>query len=98
MNRIVAAEALRARDLGAQERRRRRFHPIHIHLSLFQIMKRNGAPPRTRACVKDTVVLGPNDEVELKIAFEDFKGGTSSTATTSNTSEDMAMMARFDTV
>jgi FtsP/CotA-like multicopper oxidase with cupredoxin domain len=74
------------------------FHPIHIHLSLFQIMKRNGGPPPPEErALKDTVVLGPNDEVELKIAFEDFRGRYVFHCHNIE-HEDMAMMARFDTI
>src|SRR5262249_1093648 len=74
------------------------FHPIHIHLSLFQILKRNGAPPPPEErALKDTVVLGPNDEVELSIRFEDFRGRYVFHCHNLE-HEDLAMMARVDSV
>jgi len=72
-------------------------HPIHIHLESFQILSRNGQPPAAyEAGQKDTVVLGPDDEVKLYIQFRTFRGRY--VFHCHNTEhEDMAMMARFDT-
>jgi FtsP/CotA-like multicopper oxidase with cupredoxin domain len=74
------------------------WHPIHIHLALFLIQKRNGAPPPAHErAFKDTVILGPGDEVELSIKFEDFRGRYVFHCHNIE-HEDMAMMARFDTI
>ena len=74
------------------------FHPIHIHLSLFEILRRNGAPPAPEErAMKDTVVLNPNDEVDLRIQFQDFRGRYVFHCHNLE-HEDLAMMARFDTV
>lgn len=74
------------------------WHPIHIHLDLFEIKRRNGAPPPPwERAKKDTVVLGPNEEVELHIRFRTFRGRYVFHCHNIE-HEDMAMMARFDTI
>jgi spore coat protein A, manganese oxidase len=38
------------------------FHPLHIHLTDFKVLSRNGQPPASyEATPKDVVYLGPND-------------------------------------
>lgn len=53
-------------------------HPIHPHLDLMRVLRRNGKTPplheRDGMGRKDTVVLGPNDEVDVFIKFRDFPG------------------------
>jgi spore coat protein A len=46
------------------------FHPVHIHLVDFQILKRNGAAPFPyEKGWKDVVYVGPNETVELAMRF-----------------------------
>ena len=74
------------------------WHPIHIHLALFEIIRRNGAPPPAwERAFKDTASLGPGDEVDVRIKFSDFRGRYVFHCHNIE-HEDMAMMARFDTV
>ena len=74
------------------------WHPIHVHLNSFQILRRNGAPPPVwEQGMKDTVVLGPGDEVDVRIQFASFRGRYVFHCHNIE-HEDMAMMARFDTV
>jgi FtsP/CotA-like multicopper oxidase with cupredoxin domain len=50
-------------------------HPIHIHHEDFVILRRNGRrPPLHERGFKDTVNLGPNDEVRVHIPFVTFTG------------------------
>jgi FtsP/CotA-like multicopper oxidase with cupredoxin domain len=75
-------------------------HPIHVHLDYMRVLTRNGQLPpideRDGQARRDTVVLGPGDEVEVFLLFRDFKG--SYVFHCHNLEhEDMAMMARFDT-
>jgi len=74
------------------------WHPMHVHLNLFDVVSRNGAPPPPwEQAKKDTVVLGPNDEVDVRIRFERYRGRFVFHCHNIE-HEDMAMMARFDTV
>jgi FtsP/CotA-like multicopper oxidase with cupredoxin domain len=75
------------------------WHPIHIHLSFMRVLERNGQLPgpleRDGMAKKDTVLLGPGDEVKVFIQFRDFTGQT--VFHCHNTEhEDMAMMGRLD--
>lgn len=46
------------------------FHPVHIHLVDFQIVRRNGAAPYAyEKGWKDVVYVGPNETVELVMRF-----------------------------
>ena len=46
------------------------FHPLHIHLVDFQILRRNGAAPYAyERGWKDVVYVGPNETVELVMRF-----------------------------
>jgi FtsP/CotA-like multicopper oxidase with cupredoxin domain len=50
-------------------------HPIHIHLNMFQILDRNGAPPsEAEAGWKDTVAVGPDETVRVIVRFTDYSG------------------------
>ena len=74
------------------------WHPIHIHLSSFEILRRNGAPPPPQErAMKETVILGPGDEVDLRMNFQNFRGRYVFHCHNVD-HEDLAMMARFDTI
>jgi spore coat protein A len=50
-------------------------HPIHLHLVMFQVLKRNGAaPPPAERGWKDTVRVNPRETVEIAARFGDFTG------------------------
>jgi FtsP/CotA-like multicopper oxidase with cupredoxin domain len=76
-------------------------HPIHVHLDFMRVLTRNGELPpldeRDGMARRDTVVLGPNDEVEVFLRFHDFTGPFVFHCHNLE-HEDMAMMGRFDTV
>ncbi len=47
-----------------------RFHPVHIHLAEFQILDRNGDPPRSyERGWKDTFLLGEQETVRAILRF-----------------------------
>jgi FtsP/CotA-like multicopper oxidase with cupredoxin domain len=47
------------------------FHPLHIHLVDFQVLSRNGGPPRPEERgPKDTVYVGEGQTVRLLMRFE----------------------------
>lgn len=49
------------------------FHPFHIHDVQFRILTRNGAAPAAHeAGLKDTVVLAPQERVEVQLSFTKF--------------------------
>jgi spore coat protein A, manganese oxidase len=46
------------------------FHPVHIHLVDFQVLRRNGRPPFPyERGLKDVVYVGPNERVEVLMTF-----------------------------
>jgi FtsP/CotA-like multicopper oxidase with cupredoxin domain len=50
-------------------------HPIHIHQEEFQVLSRNGGPPRdSENGRKDVIWLGPNEEIRTLRRFRDFVG------------------------
>ncbi|MEN3359184.1 MAG: hypothetical protein V7637_3166 [Mycobacteriales bacterium] len=50
-------------------------HPIHLHLAHFQVLTRNGHPPRpTDAGWKDTVDLQSGKEIEVAARFTGYRG------------------------
>jgi len=74
------------------------WHPIHMHLSSAQIIRRNGAPPPPwEQAMKETILLGPGDEVDLHIDFHNFRGRYVMHCHNLE-HEDVAMMIRFDVV
>jgi len=74
------------------------WHPIHIHLEAFQIQRINGKrPPPEFSGKKDTILLGPNDEVEVFAKFRDYRGRYVMHCHNVE-HEDMRMMVRFDVV
>jgi spore coat protein A len=73
------------------------YHPVHIHLSPFQVISRNGGPPGPAdAGWKDTVSLRPKELVEVAIRFDDHAGRFMLHCHNLE-HEDMAMMANFRT-
>ena len=47
------------------------FHPVHIHLVDFHVLRRNGrTPPAYEQGWKDVVYVGPNERVELVMRFK----------------------------
>lgn len=76
-------------------------HPIHIHLEFFRVITRNGGlPPLTErdgVARRETVELGPNEEVEVYLRFRDYPGPYVFHCHNLQ-HEDLAMMARFDVV
>lgn len=67
----------------------------------MRVLTRNGKLPpldeRDGVARRDTVILGPDDEVEVFLEFKDFKGPYVFHCHNLE-HEDMAMMARFDTI
>ncbi|GAA0264460.1 multicopper oxidase family protein [Cryptosporangium japonicum] len=50
-------------------------HPVHVHLSPFQVLSRNGhSPGDFDAGWKDTVDLRPAETVEIAVRFTDYRG------------------------
>lgn len=77
------------------------WHPIHIHSEFQRVLTRNGKRPalleQDGIARKDTVVLGPDSEVEVFLRFRDYVGPWVFHCHNLQ-HEDMAMMARFDVV
>jgi FtsP/CotA-like multicopper oxidase with cupredoxin domain len=86
------------------------WHPIHVHHEFMRVLKRNGRLPfdgsgidlgqsveRDGLAKKDTILLGPNSEVEVYVKFENYKGPFVLHCHNIE-HEDHAMMARFDVV
>jgi len=47
------------------------FHPIHVHLVDFQVLRRNGGAPFSyERGLKDVVFVGPNETVEVLMTFK----------------------------
>jgi FtsP/CotA-like multicopper oxidase with cupredoxin domain len=73
-------------------------HPVHVHLSDFFILSRDGAlPPPLERGRKDTVVVGAStsQEVKILIQFDDFVGRYVFHCHNIE-HEDMRMMGQFD--
>ena len=48
-------------------------HPMHIHDVQFRILSRNGQPPAAHeAGLKDTVLIRPQETVDLRLSFADY--------------------------
>ena len=72
-------------------------HPVHIHLSPFQVLSRNGHPPgNLDTGWKDTVDLRPAETVEVAVRFTDYRGRFLLHCHNLE-HEDMAMMSTFET-
>ncbi|WP_436499449.1 multicopper oxidase family protein [Actinokineospora sp. HUAS TT18] len=73
-------------------------HPVHVHLDQFQVVARRGHEPGPYdSGWKDTVDIGPADYVDVAVRFTGHKGRYLVHCHNLE-HEDMAMMARFDTV
>lgn len=73
-------------------------HPVHVHLSPFQVLSRGGAKPGPYdAGWKDTVDVRPSEVVEVLIKFTAHKGKYMIHCHNLE-HEDMAMMAAFETI
>ena len=77
------------------------WHPIHVHLEFMRVLRRNGRVPgpleRDGNARTDTVILGPNDEVEVFVKFRDYSGRWVLHCHTTE-HEDAYMMTCFDVV
>ena len=86
------------------------WHPIHIHHEFARVLKRNGKLPfdgtgtdfgqsleRDGLARKDTIVLGPNSEVEVFVKFDNYRGPFVFHCHNVE-HEDHQMMARFDVI
>jgi FtsP/CotA-like multicopper oxidase with cupredoxin domain len=86
------------------------WHPIHVHHEFMRVLKRNGRLPfdgtgpdhgqsveRDGLARKDTIVLGPNSEVEVYVRFSNYRGPYVFHCHNIE-HEDHQMMARFDVV
>lgn len=85
-------------------RNRRRFavlgmvHPVHVHLVRFQILDRDGRPPRAHERGwKDTVAVAPGEEVRIIARFAGQRGRYLIHCHNLE-HEDHRMMARYDVV
>jgi spore coat protein A len=73
------------------------YHPVHVHLSPFQVVSRDGGPiSDTDHGWKDTVDLAPKGYVDVAIRFDDYAGRYLLHCHNLE-HEDMAMMATFQT-
>jgi spore coat protein A, manganese oxidase len=72
-------------------------HPVHVHLSPFQVLGRNGRRPGPYdAGWKDTVDVRPAEYVDIAVRFTDYRG-TFLMHCHNLEHEDMAMMSAFET-
>lgn len=76
-------------------------HPIHVHLELARVLRRNGKLPplqeRDGFARRDLVDLGPGENADLFFRFRDFPGRYVFHCHNVE-HEDLVMMARFDVV
>ena len=75
-------------------------HPIHIHFEEFQVLSVNGRKPRLGDPAfgrKDTIRLGPNDEITIFMRFRGFFGKYVMHCH-NVVHEDHSMMIRYDIV
>ncbi|WP_228554609.1 multicopper oxidase family protein [Catenulispora pinisilvae] len=73
-------------------------HPVHLHAAGLQVLTRNGgAPGRWDAGWKDTVLLGPGDEIQVAARFSGYPGRYMLHCHNLE-HEDMSMMANFHIV
>ena len=73
-------------------------HPVHVHLTHFQVVGRRGTPKRSPydAGWKDTIDLAPAEGATIVLRFDEFAGRFLMHCHNLE-HEDMAMMARIDT-
>ena len=73
-------------------------HPVHVHLVNFQILARNGGPPRPfEGGWKDTVALEEGEDARVIMKFENYRGRYLIHCHNLE-HEDHSMMARFDVI
>jgi FtsP/CotA-like multicopper oxidase with cupredoxin domain len=73
-------------------------HPVHVHLSPFQVLRRNGHPPEVfEGGWKDTVSVEPGETVDVLVRFDHYQGRYLVHCHNLE-HEDHAMMARFDVI
>jgi FtsP/CotA-like multicopper oxidase with cupredoxin domain len=77
------------------------WHPVHTHLEHGRVLRRNGRQPelteRDGVAKVDTVILGPNSEVDVFFRFRDYCGPFVNHCHNLE-HEDHAMMFRWDVV
>ena len=96
--RVDASPRLGATEIWRFQNRSMMPHPMHVHLNMFQILDRNGAPPPAgESGWKDTVVVGPDETVRVIVRFTDF-AGLYMLHCHNLEHEDHGMMAQFDVV
>lgn len=96
--RVDASPPLGSTEIWRFQNRSMMPHPVHVHLDMFQILDRNGAPPAAgEAGWKDTVVVGPEETVRVIVRFTDF-AGRYLVHCHNLEHEDAGMMAQFDVV
>jgi spore coat protein A, manganese oxidase len=73
------------------------FHPVHIHLVDFRVLRRNGGPPLPQESVggKDVIYVGENETVELLMRFNTHDHGRYMIHCHNLTHEDHDMMTQF---
>jgi spore coat protein A len=75
-----------------------KLHPVHVHLVNFQILERNGGPPKPwERGWKDTVSLDKGEDVKIIMRFDGHRGRYLIHCHNLE-HEDSTMMARFDVV
>jgi spore coat protein A len=73
-------------------------HPVHVHLSPFRILSRNGGDPGAAdGGWKDTLDLRPGEYADVAVRFENHRGRYLLHCHNLE-HEDMAMMASFDVI
>jgi FtsP/CotA-like multicopper oxidase with cupredoxin domain len=77
------------------------WHPVHTHLEFGRVLRRDGRRPalteRDGVAKVDTVILGPNSEVEVFFRFRDYCGPFVNHCHNLE-HEDHAMMFRYDVI
>jgi spore coat protein A, manganese oxidase len=73
------------------------FHPVHIHLVDFRVLRRNAGPPLPQESVggKDVIYVGENETVELLMRFNAHDRGRYMIHCHNLTHEDHDMMTQF---
>ena len=96
--RVDASPQLGATEIWRFQNRSMMAHPMHVHLDMFQILDRNGAPPAAgESGWKDTVVVAPDETVRVIVRFTDF-AGLYMVHCHNLEHEDDGMMANFEVV
>ena len=96
--RVDAAPRLGSTEIWRFQNRSMMPHPVHVHLNMFQILDRNGAPPAAgESGWKDTVVVGPDETVRVIVRFTDYLG-LYMVHCHNLEHEDGGMMAQFEVV